>query len=187
MTDSIGYQAMTQRALKSVVREALEFAATQDRLPGDHHFYISFRTGAPGVEIAEYLTKQFPFDMTIVVQHQFWDLEVKDDHFEIILKFSGVPQHLSIPFAAVTRFADPSVNFALNFEIEDAASSAAKKGSHLRVAGSEGEASPAPEKAAKADAEAPDADKGDADNGDADEGDGKSTVVRLDAFRRKTP
>lgn len=116
MTDYIGYDALMQAASRGVVREALKRALANGGLPGEHHFYITFRTRAPGVKVAEYLTERFPEDMTIVVQHQFWDLEVGNGHFEIILKFSGVPQHLFVPYSAITRFVDPSVNFGLNFE-----------------------------------------------------------------------
>jgi hypothetical protein len=119
MTDYIGYEALTQAAMRGVVREALKRAKANGGLPGDHHFYITFRSKAPGVRMADYLTERFPVDMTIVVQHQFWDLEVHDGHFEIILKFSGVPQHLFVPYAAITRFVDPSVNFGLTFEAQD--------------------------------------------------------------------
>jgi len=118
--DYIGYQALYQAALKGVVRAALQKCAALEALPGDHHFYITFRTRMPGVQIADYLKDKFPDEMTIVIQHQYWDFEVYDDRFEIILKFAGVPQHLRIPFAAVTRFFDPSVNFGLPFESEGA-------------------------------------------------------------------
>lgn len=117
--DHIGYQALTQAALKGAVRAALEKASKLDKLPGEHHFYITFRTRTPGVQIADYLKDRFPEDMTIVIQHQYWDFEVHEDRFEIILKFSGVPQHLRVPFAAVTRFFDPSVNFGLQFDTDD--------------------------------------------------------------------
>jgi len=120
MTDYIGYEALQHAAMRGVMREALRSVVENGSPPGDHHFYISFRTRAPGVKIADYLVERFPQDMTIVIQHQYWDLEVNDDKFEIILKFSGVPQHLSIPFTAVTRFVDPSVNYGLSFEDEAA-------------------------------------------------------------------
>ncbi len=116
MDDCIGYEALTQAAMRGVVREALKQVAANTAPPGDHHFYITFRSRAPGVKIADQLVERFPEEMTIVVQHQFWDLEVHEGHFEIILKFNGVPQHLSIPFAAMTRFVDPSVNFGVSFE-----------------------------------------------------------------------
>ena len=155
--DHIGYQALTQTALKGVVRAALEKAAKLDALPGEHHFYITFRTRTQGVQMADYLKDRFPDEMTIVVQHQYWDFEVFEDRFEIILKFSGVPQHLRIPFAAVTRFFDPSVNFGLQFEKDEA------------VAFSETR----PALSATPTATAPAAQPGDL------------TVVQLAAFRRK--
>ncbi len=116
MTDDIGYQALTEAAMRGVVREALKTVQANGTLPGNHHFYLTFRTRAPGVKIPAHLVERFPEDMTIVVQHQFWDLEVHEGHFEVILKFSGVPQHLSVPFAALTRFADPSVDFGLQLD-----------------------------------------------------------------------
>lgn len=121
MTDDIGYQALTQAAMRGVMREAIKIAADQAALPGSHHYYITFRTRAPGVKIADQLLKRFPDEMVIVLQHQFWDLEVSDRHFEVVLQFSGVPQHLEIPFAAVTRFHDPSVDFMMVFEPTPAA------------------------------------------------------------------
>lgn len=116
LTDKIGYEALTQAAMRGLVRDVLRTTQKNGAPAGDHHFYITFRTRAPGVKIADHLVERFPQEMTIVVQHQFWDLEVHDAHFEIILKFSGVPQHLHIPFAALSRFVDPSVNFGLTFE-----------------------------------------------------------------------
>lgn len=116
MTDDIGYQGLTQAAMRGVMKEALKIAASDSGLPGEHHFYITFRTRAPGVSIADQLAKRFPDEMTIVIQHQFWDLEVHTKHFEVVLQFSGVPQHLSIPYSAVTRFVDPHVNFGIGFE-----------------------------------------------------------------------
>lgn len=119
--DHIGYNALTQAALRGVVRATLERVSKLERLPGDHHFYITFRTRTQGVQMADYLKDRFPDEMTIVVQHQYWDFQVFEERFEIILKFSGVPQHLRIPFAAVSRFFDPSVNFGLQFDADTGA------------------------------------------------------------------
>lgn len=116
MMDDIGYQALTQSAMRGVMKQALKIAASGKGLPGDHHFFVTFRTRAPGVTMAEHLIKKFPDEMTIVIQHQFWDLEVHERHFEVVLQFSGVPQHISIPYTTVTRFVDPSVNFAIGFQ-----------------------------------------------------------------------
>ncbi|MBU6319577.1 MAG: stringent starvation protein B [Alphaproteobacteria bacterium] len=102
--------------MRGVLRATLRKVSAQKALPGDHHFYLTFKTRMPGVQMADHLKDRFPDEMTIVIQHQYWDFEVYDDRFEIILKFSGVPQHLRVPFAAVTRFVDPSVNFGLQFE-----------------------------------------------------------------------
>ncbi len=163
--DHIGYQALTQSALKGVVRAALIQASKRDHLPGDHHFYITFRTAASGVQMADSLKDRFPEEMTIVIQHQYWDFQVFDDRFEIILKFGGDPQHLRIPFAAMTRFFDPSVNFGMQFDTDATPEPIGKTGDGADASGA---------KAAKAD---PDAAPGDAA---AD-----ATVVSLDAFRRK--
>lgn len=157
--DHIGFQALTQAALKGVVRSVLEKAAALEHLPGEHHFYITFRTRTQGVQMADYLKDRFPDEMTIVIQHQYWDFEVFDDRFEIILKFSGVPQHLRIPFAAVTRFFDPSVNFGLQFDRDEA------------VAFSE----------ARGEAALPPGDATLATSSETADG----TVISLDAFRRK--
>lgn len=114
--DLIGYDQLMQNALRSVVRQALQQAASPRGLPGKHHFYITFRTHAPGVTIPDHLSNRYPDEMTIVLEHQFWDLEVYPDRFRVILKFAGQPQPIVIPFAAITRFFDPSVKFGLQFE-----------------------------------------------------------------------
>lgn len=114
--DLIGYDHLMQDALRGVVRAALQQAANPRGLPAKHHFYITFRTHAPGVMIPEHLSARYPDEMTIVLEHQFWDLEVYADRFRVILKFSGQPQPITIPFAAITRFFDPSVKFGLQFE-----------------------------------------------------------------------
>ena len=114
--DLIGYDQLMQEALRSVVRAALQEAASARGLPGKHHFYVTFRTRAPGVVIPDHLSQRYPDEMTIVLEHQFWDLEVYPDRFRVILKFSGQPHPIVIPFSAVTRFFDPSVKFGLQFE-----------------------------------------------------------------------
>jgi len=116
MTDYIGYEALTQAAMRGVVREALRETARQGAAPGEHHFYITYRTKAPGVKMAEHLVERFPDEMTIVVQHQFWDLKVTESLFEIGLSFSDKPEKLVVPFAAIRGFYDPSVNFELEFD-----------------------------------------------------------------------
>ncbi len=114
--DMIGYEHLMQDALRSVVRAALQQAASPRGLPGKHHFYITFRTHAPGVIIPDHLRARYPDEMTIVLEHQFWDLEVYADRFRVILKFSGQPHPITIPFTAISRFFDPSVKFGLHFE-----------------------------------------------------------------------
>ena len=103
---------MVQEALRGVVREALEHVA-RDGLPGKHHFYITFDTNHPGVAIAEHLTAKYPQEMTIILQHQFFGLEIEDEAFEVSLSFNKVLERLRIPFAALISFVDPSVNFGL--------------------------------------------------------------------------
>ncbi|MBS0273871.1 MAG: hypothetical protein JSR55_05600 [Proteobacteria bacterium] len=112
--DFIGYQALADSALRGVVREALRRVEKQG-LVGAHHFRITFKTGFPGVEIPDFLREQYPEEMMIILQHQFWGLKVKDNHFEVTLSFKKVPATLSIPFAALTQFADPGVAFGLQF------------------------------------------------------------------------
>jgi hypothetical protein len=113
--DLFDYPKMVETALRGVMREALARTA-REGLPGDHHFYVTFRTHAPGVGIPSYLLGKFPDEMTIVLQHQFRALEVADDAFSVNLSFQSRSERLKIPFAAVTTFADPSVNFGLQFE-----------------------------------------------------------------------
>ncbi|HZT20235.1 MAG TPA: ClpXP protease specificity-enhancing factor SspB [Dongiaceae bacterium] len=109
------YDRMVEAALRGVVRKALAEAA-QRGLPGDHHFYITFHTDRPGVGLADWLRQQYPQEMTIILQHQFWELAVDEERFAVTLSFGGRHERLVIPFSAVTAFADPSVKFGLQFE-----------------------------------------------------------------------
>ena len=113
--DLIGYAALQQDALRSVVRGALERAATPRGLPGDHHFYISFRTDFPDVIVPDELLSRYPEEMTIVLQNQFWDLSPGGESLSVTLQFNGQPKTLSVPYAALTRFYDPSVQYLLQF------------------------------------------------------------------------
>jgi hypothetical protein len=122
--DLLGYDRMMERAVRGVVREALAVAASRG-LPGAHHFYITFRTQAQGVAIPDHLHAKYPEEMTIVLEHQFWDLEVTEDSFSVTLSFGNKPARLNIPFAAVSTFADPSVQFGLQFKQTDAAETSA--------------------------------------------------------------
>ncbi|MFQ6018432.1 MAG: SspB family protein [Kiloniellaceae bacterium] len=116
--EGLRYDELVEDALRSVVRRALDYAAERG-LPGDHHFYITFRTGHPGVDIPEHLRARYPNEMTVVLQYQFWGLDVGEDAFGVTLSFADVPERLTIPFAAVTAFADPSVRFGLQFDSSD--------------------------------------------------------------------
>ncbi len=113
--DLMGYEALQQDALRGVVKAALRRAASPRGLPGEHHFYISFRTDAPEVTAPADLVARYPEEMTIVLQNQFWDLEADETGFSVTLQFGGQPKNLVIPYAAVTRFYDPSVQFLLQF------------------------------------------------------------------------
>jgi hypothetical protein len=115
--DHIRYDILAQDALRGVIRKVLSEVAATGRLPGDHHFFITFLTGAPGVRISPHLKSKYAEQMTIVIQHQFWDLKIHDTHFEVGLSFSDTPERLSIPFNAIRGFYDPSVNFELEFEV----------------------------------------------------------------------
>ena len=160
--DYIGYETMTDAALRGVVREALRHVEKQG-LVGSHHFYLTFKTNYPGVEIPDFLHEQYPDEMTIVLQHQFWGMKVEDDHFEVTLTFKKLPATLSIPFVALTGFADPGVQFALQFK----AARAAEGAQPLATAPAEKTEEPA--------AEAP----------PEDEKPAPGEVVSLDAFRKK--
>jgi hypothetical protein len=111
---TIPYNDLIQKALRNVCKDALHIAE-EHGMPGGHHFYIAFNTTHPGVDIPEYLRNQHPAEMTIVMQHQFWGLDITDEYFEVTLSFNKINERLHIPFAALTSFVDPSVQFALSF------------------------------------------------------------------------
>jgi hypothetical protein len=113
--DGLRYDRMVEAALRGVVREAIAQAAENGLLAG-HHFYITFKTNAPGVGISDHLRAKYPEEMTIVIEHQFWDLTVTDESFAVTLSFNNRPERLTVPFAAVGAFADPSVKFGLQFQ-----------------------------------------------------------------------
>ncbi|WP_075292260.1 SspB family protein [Pararhizobium arenae] len=169
--DHIRYDILAQDALRGVIRKVLTEVAAVGHLPGDHHFFITFLTGAPGVRISQHLKAKYAEQMTIVVQHQFWDLKVTESLFEIGLSFSDTPEKLVIPFNAIRGFYDPSVNFELEFdvatmedeeEIESAEITAYPVASVERPADAEAEAKPA-------------------DDG----GKAGASIVSLDSFRKK--
>lgn len=172
--DGLQYDKMVEGALRSVVTRALE-AVVEHGLPGQHHFYITFETTAEGVDIPEFLHKQYPEEMTIVLQHQFWDLAVDNEHFEVTLSFSGAPQKLYIPLMAVTSFFDPSVQFGLRFGDGGEA-----------LDGEMGEGMPLPDPQ-NAEADVMLSEENESSDATADDGEPKSgEVVNLDAFRKKT-
>ena len=113
--DPLDYARMVREALLDVPRQALRLAA-REGLPGEHHFYVSFRTGDPGVSVSPSVRARHPEEMTIVLQHQYWDLAVGDDAFSVTLRFGGAPERLHVPYAALTAFADPSAEFGLRFD-----------------------------------------------------------------------
>ena len=177
--DLMNYEQMTQLALRSVVRDAIRRVIREDGLPGAHHFYITFLTRYPGAEIDESLAKKYPEEITIVLEHQYWDLQAHDDEFEVTLKFGGVPKYLKVPYRAITRFHDPSVGFALQFDPPKEMEPAAPQLAKITPA-----KDPKP-KTAKSKKKTSDDDvtvKTD-DSGEAKEPANK--VVSLDAFRKK--
>ena len=155
------YDRLIEDALRGVVRQVLA-DAVEDGLPGAHHFYITLRTTHPGVEMSDRLRAQYPEDMTIVIQHQYWGLEVEESRFRVTLSFNRMQERLDIPFSAVTSFADPSVQFGLQFQpTEDGVPAVAP------LAAPEKAAVPAPMEEA------------------AEKPDDRGQVVALDAFRKK--
>lgn len=194
--DVLRYDLMVQEALKGVVRKILSEAA-RDGLPGEHHFYVTFRTGAPGVRLSQRLREKHPEEMTIVLQHQFWDLSVSDHAFEVGLSFSGVPERLLVPFDAITTFFDPSVQFGLKFETQDAPEEV-EVPQEPETADAP---TPLPAKVVPAGVPAVKSKAAEAETSDGDgkasdkeaaasesDGDGRGTaeVVSLDSFRKKT-
>jgi len=114
----IPYDEIVQEALRAIPGRVLRDIERTGSLPGNHHFYITFKTQAPGVAIPAHLIQKFPDEMTIVLQHKFWDLKVTDAGFEVSLTFNQVPAHLVIPYAAIRFFVDPAVNFSLEFQVQ---------------------------------------------------------------------
>ena len=187
--DLIRYDILAQDALRGVLRKVLSEVA-KTGLPGEHHFYITFATKAPGVRISSRLLSQYPEDMTIVLQHQFWDLTVTDHAVEVGLSFNGVPERLLVPFSALKAFVDPSVQFALQFEpsvpeakpevVEETDTAADKEPKSADIVPGP---KPGEERPDKGDAGADEAAEpqlgDDADSAEAE-------VVSLDAFRKKS-
>ena len=181
MNDRFQYDALVDDALRSVVRRVLLQVADKG-LPGSHHFYISFRSNDPGVNLPEYLRAKYPEEMTIVLQHQYWDLIITDEYFEVTVSFNKHQERIKVPFAALSAFVDPSVRFGLQFDRKDKADAGEK---------AEGGAAaptplPAPEKrpASGVEARAP-ADPAAEADGPEKADDQASKVVKLDSFRKK--
>lgn len=178
--DHIRYDLLTQAALRGVVRTVLADAA-KNGLPGEHHFKITFATGAAGVRLSERMRAQYPQAMTIILQHQFWDLTVRDEAFDVGLSFGGVGERLTVPFEAVTAFIDPCVQFGFQFataEDEQEALNAAKMSDE-----------PASEAPAPAPAPATQTKRADAlpapDAKEREETSPGAEVVSLDRFRKR--
>ena len=117
--DSLDYSQFIDQAMRGAVRDVLKRVSVSG-LPGEHHFYVSFSTTHPGTRLSEQLRAKYPREMTIVIQHQFWDFKVEEQQFHVTLSFGGMPEKLVIPYAALTAFADPSVKFGLQFQMLDA-------------------------------------------------------------------
>ena len=166
--DFLNYEKMVERALKNVVVEALDQVAKHG-LPGAHHLYVTFATGFAGVELPDHLYEKFPEEMTIVLQHQFWDLVVEEDRFLVTLSFNDVPEKLVIPFRAIKSFADPSVNFGLQLKFECDGGMTVSSPAAPGEKAAKKEISPGTEAGFK-----PSKEPGDGDN-----------IVTLDTFRKK--
>ncbi len=121
MADLIRYDLLVQEALRGVVRQVLTEVA-KNGLQGEHHFFITFKTATPGLRLSNRMRERYPDEMTIILQHQFWGLSVADGGFEVGLSFHNTPEKLFVPFAAITMFQDPSVNFGLKFDVREALS-----------------------------------------------------------------
>ena len=177
-TDHIRYDVLARDALRGVLRRVLTDAA-EHGLPGEHHFFITFLSTADGAKLSPRLLAQYPEEMTIILQHQFWDLVVTEDRFEVGLSFGGIPERLVVPFAAIKSFLDPSVQFGLQFEPSDAATEAPS--ANLPAAPAASALSvPAPAASAEGKDESQDDSKG--ESAKPSEG---AEVVRLDRFRKK--
>ncbi|MGE5158971.1 MAG: SspB family protein [Gemmatimonas sp.] len=173
-TDHIRYDVLARDALRGVLRKVLSDAAAHG-LPGEHHFFITFVSKADGVKLSPRLLAQYPDEMTIILQHQFWDLAVYEDRFEVGLSFGGIPERLAVPFNAITSFFDPSVQFGLKFEPSEAEATSEPAATNLPAAPAATAAAPAPSLAAAAD---------EATEEPARPSEG-AEVVRLDRFRKK--
>lgn len=173
--DRIRYDILVQEALRGVVHKVLQEVARAG-LPGDHHFFITFLTGAPGVRISSRLRERYPEQMTIVIQYQYWDLKVNEKGFEILLSFSDVPEKLEVPFSAVRGFYDPAANFEVEFEVK----------SETEAMEADAEAPPTEHAQAAEQGRAAASDRAAEEEGEEELEDARGAeVVSLDAFRKK--
>jgi hypothetical protein len=168
-TDHIRYDVLARDALRGVLRRVLTDAA-EHGLPGEHHFFITFLSTADGVKLSPRLLAQYPEEMTVILQHQFWDLVVTEDRFEVGLSFGGIPERLVVPFASIKSFFDPSVQFGLQFDPQETASEAPASANLPAIAPSP--ALPTAVPVAENNEEPPRGNEG-------------ATVVRIDRFRKK--
>jgi uncharacterized protein len=169
--DLMRYDQLAQNALRGVVRDALR-KVQKTGLPGEHHFYIAFNTKYPGVILSNRIAERYPREMTVVLQHQFWNLIITDDRFEVELSFDNIPEKLVIPFNSIKGFLDPSVQFGLQFEVvpvEDQEVPEQKRG--------------APSSPVEKNSETPEG--ASSDKGSSDDDETPAKVVSLDAFRKK--
>ena len=171
VTDHIRYDVLARDALRGVLRKVLSDAAAHG-LPGEHHFFITFMSKAEGAKLSPRLLAQYPDEMTIILQHQFWDLTVLEDRFEVGLSFGGIPERLVVPFSAIKSFLDPSVKFGLQFDTSDVA----------EVPPAALPAAPAPSAVS---VPAPAAEKAEAEDEPTAPNQGGAEVVRLERFRKK--
>lgn len=189
--DLLRYDILIQDALRGAVKKILAEVG-RTGLPGDHHFYIAFDTNAPGVRISQRLKERYPQEMTIVLQHQFWDLAIGEHAFEVGLSFGGVPEKLLVPFSAIKGFFDPSVQFALEFdpgktaeELPEELLEAVEELAKAEQDHADGQSKATDQDDSKEAAEAASGDK-DETASEAPAADGGGEVVSLDAFRKKT-
>jgi hypothetical protein len=185
MTDRFQYDALVDDALRSVVRRVL-LQVGEKGLPGSHHFYISFRSTDPGVQLPEYLRAKYPEEMTIVLQHQYWDLIINDVFFEVTVSFNKQRERIRVPFAALSAFVDPSVRFGLQFDRKDK-DKVANAPDKPEGTGAEAPTPlPAPEKRPQLGASPAVDDKAAAVVAEAKPAeDAASKIVKLDSFRKK--
>lgn len=182
--DIIRYDILVQNALRGVIQRALQ-EVQKTGLPGNHHFFITFMTAAPGVRVSNRIREQYPEQMTIVLQHQYWDLEVGDSSFSVGLSFSDIPEMLHVPYSAIRGFYDPSVNFELEFDVEVADDDVEMpNGDGLQVESIAPGDTTGKKKPAAKPGGLPAPENTDGDDGSDDPGDG-ADVVSLDAFRKK--